>query len=54
MAEPADTLLELGAATIGEAGGSAMAPRIRPVSRGDEDVAVDRLRPIADQVLARL
>jgi 4-hydroxy-4-methyl-2-oxoglutarate aldolase len=34
MAEPADTLLELGAATIGEAGGSAMAPRIRPVWSG--------------------
>jgi 4-hydroxy-4-methyl-2-oxoglutarate aldolase len=34
MAEPADTLLELGAATIGEAGGSAMVPRIRPVWSG--------------------
>lgn len=31
MAEPADTLLELGAATIGESGGAAMAARIRPV-----------------------
>ena len=34
MSEPADTLLGLGAATVGEAGGSAMAPRIRPVWTG--------------------
>jgi 4-hydroxy-4-methyl-2-oxoglutarate aldolase len=34
MAEPTDTLLELGAATVGEAGGSAMAPRVRPVWAG--------------------
>ena len=34
MAEPADTLLALGSATIGEAGGTAMAARIRPVWAG--------------------
>jgi 4-hydroxy-4-methyl-2-oxoglutarate aldolase len=34
MSELADTLIELGAATLGESGGTAMAPRIRAVWRG--------------------
>jgi 4-hydroxy-4-methyl-2-oxoglutarate aldolase len=34
MSELADTLIELGAATLGESGGTDMAPRIRAVWRG--------------------